>query len=44
MNLPCAQCGRPLERKDVFAVHGVVVIEYDLTTKRRGSATRCSHG
>jgi hypothetical protein len=27
MSLPCARCGRPLERKDVVTWRGVVTIE-----------------
>jgi len=33
MSLPCAECGRELARKDVFAVRVVVTIEHDLTIK-----------
>ena len=33
MSLPCAQCGRELQRQDVFAVRVVVTIEHDLTIR-----------
>ena len=33
MSLPCAECGRELERKDVVAVRVVVTIEHDLAIK-----------
>ena len=31
--LPCAECGRPFERREVGAVRAVVTIEHDLTIR-----------
>ena len=33
MSVPCAECGRPLERREVVAVRAVVTIEHDLTIR-----------